>query len=155
MSTVDAAGVVLLVAIVTNGLLAGLFFFCACAVVPGFRRVDARTAVAAFRAINRAIVGGWFLLVFFLAPVSTVTAAVLVPSPVSAAGAVCAVLTFLVTVVGNVPLNTALERADVGAEADLRRAWAAFARPWASLNLTRTLTALAALALCAASAVVH
>jgi uncharacterized membrane protein len=35
-----AVGSVLLVAVISNGLLAGVFFVFACAVCPGFRRID-------------------------------------------------------------------------------------------------------------------
>ncbi len=61
----------LIAAIVTNGLLAGLFFVFTCAIAPGFRHLDDATYVRAFRAINRAILNGWFLLVFFTAPLAT------------------------------------------------------------------------------------
>lgn len=140
-------------AIVTNGLLAGLFFVCACAVVPGFRRVGDRTYVEAFRAINGAILNGWFLLVFFGAPVSAVVAAVLHPSGPLWGGAGFAVLTFFVTVVANVPLNRALESASIETDAGRRAARRAFEARWAWWNLVRTLTATAALAMLAVGAV--
>ena len=146
------SAVVLVVAVVTGGLLAGVFFVCACAVVPGFRRLDDRTFVAAFRAINRAILNAWFLPVFFAAPVAAVLAAVVTGRPLAAAGAVCAVLTFAVTVGANVPLNTALERAEVATDAGCRTARERFERPWGRWNLVRTVTAVTALALAALAA---
>ena len=74
MSLLDA---LLIAAIVANGLLAGLFFVFTCAIAPGFRHLDDATYVRAFRAINRAILNGWFLLVFFTAPLATLAYALL------------------------------------------------------------------------------
>ena len=65
------------VAMIANGLLAGLFFVFANAICPGFRAVDDSTYVRAFRAINSTILNGWFLSVFFVAPLSAVAAAAL------------------------------------------------------------------------------
>ena len=69
--------VTLSVAVVANGLLAGLYFAFACAVSPALGRLDSRSYVEAFRSINVVIVNGWFLSVFFLAPATAVAAAVL------------------------------------------------------------------------------
>ena len=135
----------LAVALVANGILAGLFFAFACAVVPGFRRVDDRTYLSSFRAINRAIVNGWFLLVFLGAPVSAVVAAALGGwSPWLIAGAGLAVVTFFITVVGNVPLNRALDAADTTTAAAARLAREGFEDVWARWNLLRTVTGIAA-----------
>ena len=68
---------VLAIATVVHGLLAGVFFVFACAVAPGLRRVDDRTFVCAFRAINRTILNGWFLSVFMAAPVAAIACAAL------------------------------------------------------------------------------
>mgnify|MGYP001609516366 CR=1 FL=1 len=136
----------LAVALVANGILAGLFFAFACAVVPGFRRVDDRTFVLAFRAINRAILNGWFLLVFFAAPVSAVAAAVLGGwSWELIAAAALAVLTFPVTVAANVPRNNALDAADATTAAGMRAERERFEGPWARWNLVRTVAAVGAL----------
>ena len=62
----------LLIAIVLNGLLAGLFFAFSIAIIPGLRRVDDSTYVRSFRAINAGILNPVFLLIFCLAPLSAV-----------------------------------------------------------------------------------
>lgn len=69
----------LLIAIVLNGLMAGLFFAFSIAIIPGFRRVDDGTYIRSFRAINTAILNPVFLLVFSLAPLSAVATAVVRP----------------------------------------------------------------------------
>ena len=67
----------LVAATVGNGLLAGVFFAFSSGVVPGLRRVDDLSYVTVFRAINRSIVNGLFILVFLGAPIATVAATAL------------------------------------------------------------------------------
>lgn len=142
----------LVVAIVANGLLAGLFFVFACAITPGFGRVDDATYVQAFHAINRAILNGWFLLVFFTAPLAALAYALLdtrsaaiVPTSWVWAGAVCATLTFIITAARNVPLNTQLDRAATRTPVEYRVARERFEAPWNRWNLARAITSLGAL----------
>lgn len=140
----------LIAAIVTNGLLAGVFFVFGSAVAPGFRGVDDATYVQAYRAINRAILNGWFLSVFFTAPLAALTYALLgaIEEPVilAWAGAMCAILTFVITAAGNVPLNTRLDQATVGTESTYRAARERFETRWNRWNLARTITSIGALA---------
>ncbi|GEP49324.1 DUF1772 domain-containing protein [Microbacterium saccharophilum] len=145
-------GPLLVVAIIANGLLAGLFFVFSVAIGPGLRRVDDGTYVRAFRAINTAILNGKFLTVFFVAPIAAVACAVLHLSrggsaslPSVVAGAVCSALTFGVTAAGNVPLNQELDRAPIDTEHQRRTARGRFETRWNRRNLTRTLTSTGAL----------
>lgn len=142
----------LITAIATNGLLAGLFFVFVCAIAPGFARVDDATYVQAFQAINRAIVNGWFLLVFFTAPITTLAYAVLdtmsaesMPTLLTCAAAVCAAMTFIITASKSVPLNTQLERAVTRTHIEDRVAREQFETGWNRWNLARTLTSVGAL----------
>ncbi|EGD55011.1 DUF1772 domain-containing protein [Gordonia neofelifaecis] len=145
------------VAVVMNGLLAGVYFAFACAVTPALGRLDDRSFVEAFRSINTVIQNGWFLTVLFLAPIVTVVAAVLGgvqrhPSFwLLLAAAVCAVLTFVVTVVANVPLNDALDTARTATAGQYETARSAFEHAWRNWNVVRTVTGVAALALLAAA----
>ncbi|MEU5977163.1 DUF1772 domain-containing protein [Streptomyces sp. NPDC047315] len=138
---------VLTAAIVFNGLLAGAFFAFACSVVPGLRRVDDATYVTAFRAVNRAILNGWFLTVFAGAPVLAVVAAVLRPDGAATGwlvvGATCAIATFVITAAINVPLNQRLDAAAVDSPTALAEARRAFEPRWNNAHLVRTLTSVA------------
>ncbi|KIP51651.1 anthrone oxygenase family protein [Leucobacter komagatae] len=145
---------VLIVALVANGLLAGLFFVFTAAISPGFHRVDDGTYIRAFRAINSAILNGRFLAVFFAAPIAALASVVLhvlrgssAATLAVAAGTVCSVLTFGITAAGNVPLNSALARAEVRSDAQRRAARQRFERPWNSRNLARTVSSTGALIL--------
>ncbi|MFI1827163.1 DUF1772 domain-containing protein [Streptomyces sp. NPDC020412] len=138
---------VLTAAIVCNGLLAGTFFAFACSVVPGLRHVDDATYVTAFRAINRAILNGWFLSVFMGAPVLAVVAAVLRPDGTAfvwlVVGAACAIATFAITAAVNVPLNQRLDAAPTDSPTALTEARRAFEPRWNRAHLVRTLTSVA------------
>lgn len=148
----------MVVAIITNGLLAGLFFVFTVAIGPGFRNVDDSTYAQAFRSINTAILSGGFLSVFFLAPLTTVTCVVLhlwvgatMTLPVVIAAAVCSMLSFGITAVRNVPLNRELEEAPITTEEDCRRARLRYETRWNHSNLARTATSTGALTLLAAA----
>lgn len=142
----------LLVAIVLNGVLAGLFFSFSIAIIPGLRRSDDDTYVRSFRAINAAILNPMFLLVFCLAPLSAL-GAVVAPLWSGGAeslgwlviGAVCSVLTFIITAGVNVPLNNALDKAEIDTEAQRRAVRQRFESRWNRWNHVRTLTSIGAL----------
>lgn len=144
--------ITLFLAIVLNGLLAGLFFAFSIAIIPALRRVDDSTYVRSFRAINAAILNPGFLLVFCLAPLSAVAVVVLRLLPGGAGlslwlmvGAVFSVLTFLFTAGINVPLNNGLDRAVIDTESQRAEARARFESRWNRWNHARTLTSIGAL----------
>ena len=65
----------LVAATVTSGLLAGVYLLYAHTVMPGLRTLDDQAFVAAFQALDRAIVNPWFMALGFLgAPVLTAVA---------------------------------------------------------------------------------
>lgn len=149
-SIADAA---VIVAVVTNGLLAGLFFAFAVAVCPALGRLDAPGYVRAFRAINAAILNPWFLGVFLAAPAAAVVAFALAPGrPWLLAGALGSLATLVITSAANVPLNRRLDAAPTAEEAAWRAARAGFEPAWNRWNLLRTLTSVGALACLAVAA---
>jgi uncharacterized membrane protein len=70
-------GAVLLAATMTMGLMAGVFWLYAHAIMPGLGRTDDRTFVGAFQAVDRAIINPWFMPAFFGALLFSAVAAVL------------------------------------------------------------------------------
>ncbi|MFD0556855.1 putative membrane protein [Stackebrandtia endophytica] len=144
---------VLVAATVATGLSAGIFAAFSCAVMPGLRRCDDDTFVAAMRHINDAILNGWFYLAFVGSPV--LTAAALVLGLVDSASAtvwigaalVLYLVNFGITIGINVPLNERLNAATGEATA----AREAFEGPWNRWHLTRTIfSILAVVCLCVA-----
>jgi len=70
--------IVLILATLTSGLVAGVYAFYAHTVMPGLGRAGDRTFVAGFQALDRAIVNPWFMVSAFLgAPVLAAVAALL------------------------------------------------------------------------------
>jgi len=125
----------------TTGLVAGLLYGFACAVMPGLRRVDDAAFVAVMRSINRRILNGWFLVCFLGAPVLTVATGFVggFGRPIVAALALSGV-SYLITAAGNVPLNTALDAAgDPAGIADTGAARVRFERRWVRWNVARSL----------------
>jgi uncharacterized membrane protein len=127
---------VLLAGRTLSGLLAGLYFAYAVSVMPALRSMDDATFTTVMNRINVVIVNPVFLTVFLGAPALAVALLAWDRSPWAIAGAALAVVTLLVTVVFNIPLNNALA---AGGERD------AFETPWVLWNVVRTLTGAAGL----------
>jgi uncharacterized membrane protein len=136
----------LLLATMTTGLVAGVYLFYAHTVMPGLGRSGDRTFVAGFQALDRAIINPWFLVTSFLgAPVLTVVAALFyLQEP--ARGVLSWVLVALVldlTTVGitvgvNVPANDRLKAAGNAEQIDVTAVRSEFdERRWARWNLVR------------------
>lgn len=129
--------VALLAATMTAGLMAGVFGIYALAIMPGLRATDDRTFVAAFQAIDRAIVNPLFMLWFFGPPLFAGAAAALLGGERSVLPWIAAALALYLAVVVitfavHLPLNDAIKAAS-GPEA---RAPFHEAR-WAAWNVFR------------------
>ena len=143
----------LVAATVTSGLLAGVYLLYAHTVMPGLGRLDDQAFVAAFQALDRAIVNPWFMGLGFLGT-PVLTALVLARTwgePAAGWVATALVLTvaaMVVTARVHLPRNDALKAAgdpcDLTA-ADLAAARAGFDEArWVRWNLVRVVTSLAA-----------
>lgn len=144
---------VLLAAVVTSGLAAGVFLLYAHTVMPGLRAVDDRTFVTAFAALDRAIINPWFMLGGFLgAPALTLVATVLAWGEDAfgwvAAALALHVFTVVVTMAVNVPRNDELKAAGPPEALDHTAVRARFDEVrWARWNLLRVLTSVGAFVL--------
>jgi uncharacterized membrane protein len=134
------------------GLMAGLFYAFAVAVMPALRGTDDRTFVDVMQRVNRAILNRWFLSVFVGVLLPVVAAAALhLPAgdwPVLAwvlAGLLLYLVMFLITGGVNVPLNNRLDAAgDPAALTDPAAVRRAFEGRWVRWNLVRALSSTAA-----------
>ena len=152
--TIEAAqAVVLIVATIAMGLMAGVFGLYSNTIMRGLGATDDRTFVGAFQAIDRAILNPLFMLAFLGALVATGVTAVLYVAddggPVLAWVVVAFVLylaVFVITIAINVPLNDALKAAgDPDQIADLAAARRDFNESrWLAWNHVRTLATLVA-----------
>jgi uncharacterized membrane protein len=152
----------LIAATITVGVMAGVFQLYAYAIMPGLRRTDDRTFVAAFQAIDTAIINPLFLANFLGALVFTGLAAVLHIGegersvlPWTAAALVLYLAIFVITLAINVPLNDGIKAAgDPDNIADLAATRTRFNEAkWVRWNLGRAVISTAALA-CVAWALV-
>ena len=132
-------------AVVTNGLMAGLFAAYSYAVMPGLGRTDDRTFVAAMQQTNAAILNGWFGVCFGGAVLLAAVAAVLHRGRPGLgwimAGLVLYVAVLGVTFAVNVPLNDALAAAG---DVDPAGARARFEGLWVRWNVVRAVLSTAA-----------
>lgn len=120
--------VVLIAATITMGLMAGVFGIYGNAIMPGLRRTDDRTFVAAFQSIDRAIINPVFMVIFFGALALPALAALLHLTgdqrpmlPWIGAALVLYLFVFVITIGVNVPRNNEIKAAgDVDRMTDLR-----------------------------------
>ena len=148
-----AAGGVLGAATVAMGLIAGVFYIFACAVMPAVARSDDRVYVEVVQNVNDVIQNPVFMLSFLGALLLTAVSAWQARGKPYRrwvwAGLIAYALAFLVTVAFNIPLNDALDRATDSAAAreDFEDAWVAW-------NVVRALLSTVALG-CLARALVR
>ena len=110
--------VVLIAATMAMGLMAGVFGIYSNAIMPGLRRTDDRTFVAAFQSIDRAIINPAFMATFLGALALTALAALLHLTsngrpllPWIAAALVLYLVVFVITIRVNVPRNNEIKAA--------------------------------------------
>lgn len=136
----------LLIATVTTGLVAGIFFGFSVAVMPALARVDDVTFVRVMQQINSVIQNGLFGLAFLGALVAGGAAAWWHLDQPHVRGWVVAgfagyVVTLVITFTVNIPLNNRLDRAgSPDGLADPRAVRQGFERPWVRWHHLRTLT---------------
>jgi uncharacterized membrane protein len=145
-------GVSLVAATLTMGLMAGVFSLYSHAIMPGLRRTDDRTFVGAFQAIDTAIINVWFLPAFFGALALTALAAALHLGegsvlPWVLAAFVLYLISFVITIRVNVPLNNAIKAAGKPDEiSDLAGVRRRFDEDrWSRMNLVRAIATTVAL----------
>jgi uncharacterized membrane protein len=127
------------------GLVTGAFALYAHTIMPGLKQTDDRTFVAAFQAMDRAIINPWFMLTAFIGALLLTIAAALTnlgrdPFPWVAVALGLYVIAFVITLAVNVPLNDALKAAgDPDRIGDLAAVRERFHEArWAAWNIVRT-----------------
>ncbi|MBC9911590.1 DUF1772 domain-containing protein [Chitinophaga varians] len=146
----NAKQIVLILAVVTTGLLTGIFFGFEVAINPAFARLEDVQYLLAMQAINDVIVNPVFLFVFLGAAIFLPVAAFQQhgrkKSLLWIAAALYIVGVLGITSVCNVPLNDTLAKVQVaGASADqLKLARESFAEPWNRWHTIRTIAGIVA-----------
>lgn len=130
------------------GLMSGLFYAYACSVMPALKRLDDYQFIAAMQSINRAIQNPVFFISFFGVLLFLPTATYLnYTRPGSAAfgyliaaSIIYFIGSFLVTAIGNIPLNESLDKFDLttASKESLHTTRDLFESKWVGLNNIRT-----------------
>ncbi|MER7723296.1 DUF1772 domain-containing protein [Streptomyces sp. NPDC096323] len=142
----------LTVAVITTGLYAGFMLTFLVAIMPGLAALPDEGFTAAMRRFNEKVPGPAFL-VLFLGVIAFPAVAAFTEHgedgwPLITVALACAVVSHLVTIAGNIPLNTALAESEGG---DDKAARTAFETRWNALHRFRTALSLAAFVLLAAA----
>ncbi|MQM27011.1 anthrone oxygenase family protein [Glycomyces albidus] len=146
--------IALIAALLSAGLMAGLFTGYSYSVMPGLKILDDRSWIAALQHINRVILNGRFLSAFLGSVVFALIALILglflddrSALPWTAAGLAGTLVMFIGTMAKNVPLNEKLEAAgDPAAIPDPAALRAETEQTWIRWNHVRGIAALLALA---------
>jgi uncharacterized membrane protein len=147
--------VALILATVTTGMMAGVYAIYTNAFMPGLAKTDDKTFVAAFQAVDRAIINPIFLGLGFLGSlVFTLLAGLFSLGEGAlvwiAIAFVLNLITAIITIAVNVPLNDALKAAGDPNTIDVAAARAAFNESrWRSYNAIRVVLDSVAFALLA------
>lgn len=159
-----ARALLTLAAIVSSGLMGGLFFAWTVSVIPGTARTADTVYVSTMQHINRAIVNPGFVVPFIGVPVVLAAAGYLqwrVGEVGKARLLIGAAVLYLVGVLGvtgggNVPLNNTLESFSLdGATAEaVARHRQDYEGPWNRWHYLRTVASVAAFAMATAAALV-
>ena len=144
--------VVATAAALSSATLGGIFYAFSSFVMRGLDRTEPAEAITAMRGLNaEAPANAPFLVLFVgstLLALGVGIAAILRLSTPGAgyvlAGAVLAVVPFVVTVLFNVPLNNRLDAVDPSglSTAEALREWRGYLEPWMAWNLVRTVAPL-------------
>jgi uncharacterized membrane protein len=139
--------IILALSVLLTGLTAGLCFTWSNAVTPGIARLDTYSFLKAFQSMNRVIINGKFIIVFFGPVFLLILNAYLHKTDglsfwlFSMASILFFVGVGLVTVFGNVPLNNLLEQTNLDsiAKTELQELRIKFEQPWNYWHTIRTL----------------
>lgn len=150
----DGPGLTLGAALLTNGLMAGLFYAYTCSVIIGLGRTDDRTFIDAMQQINDAIQNPVFFVAFFGALVFPAIAVWQQRrrgrrdvTRWTLAATVLYAIALVVTFAANIPLNDDLAAAgDPARIADVAAVRDHFEDPWVAWNIVRGVASTAALA---------
>jgi len=140
--------ILLTLAALGSGLMAGFFFAFSILVMPSFARLPAPQAIAAMNTINVVVLNPWFFTGFFGTALTSIAIALLFfTSTLALAGALVYLFgTIGVTMAFNVPLNNALAKVPPDT-VEGAAFWIRYHRVWTGWNHVRTIAPLTASAL--------
>ena len=137
MLSANTTAFALIALVLWAGLLAGFFFAWTNPAMMGFADTSPAAYVEAMQHINRAVQNPVFFVLFFGSiPVALIAVAMTRADPVVTIAALLCLAGFLITVMGNVPMNEAMDGwrlTDLPPDPEIE----AFRARWQMLNTTR------------------
>jgi uncharacterized membrane protein len=155
MISSTSISVILWVAALGSGLMAGIYFAFSVFIMSAFNQLETSNAIHAMNSINTVILRSWFMPLFFATSVLSLMAIFLAywqwqdPSSrlLLSAGVVYLLGMFVCTMVFSVPLNIFLAQVNAhGVEA--QQLWASYSTSWTNWNHMRTVSSLSTCAIC-------
>lgn len=138
----------LLLAVFTSGLVTGVYLLYQHTIMPGLGKQDDRTFVAAFQALDRAIINPLFMFTFFGPFVFSLIAVITRFDWLVLIATVLNLAVVVITLRVNVPLNDGLKAAGDPASIDVKSARTTFNEAkWVRWNLVRSIASTVAFAL--------
>lgn len=139
---------------ISVGIMAGVYFTFSTFVMKSLDDIAAPAGMLAMQSINRVILKSIFLPIFFVSSLASAALILLMLYEPTSPGARWALMgsglyfvgMFIVTVVGNVPLNNRLEATDASG-ADGAEMWALYLTRWTRWNHIRTIACTVSLVL--------
>lgn len=164
MKKTTMTDIILVITATLTALIAGLFYSYSCSVNPGLANLGDAEYMGAMQSINRAILNPLFFLSFMgtlvFLPMSTFMNFTAWDSPkflfLLGATLVYGIGTFGVTILGNVPLNEALDAFNLknATATEITMARKNFELPWNNLHRIRTIASVISLILVVSGLVV-
>lgn len=142
---------IIIMALIGSALVAGIFFAFSSFIMKALARLPSREGMAAMQSINIVVINPAFMAVFMGTTVLSLVLVILAlwqwemhAAPYFLIGGLLYVIgTFLVTGMGNVPLNNQLAALDVN-DPRADAVWQHYLDKWTRLNTIRTVCAAAA-----------
>lgn len=141
-----------LAAIISTGLVAGLFYGYDCSIINSFRSLGDEVYLRSFQSINRGIQNGYFFASFMGTLLLLPIAAWYSRQPQNgatfylfiAATLLYFIGVFGITIFGNVPLNDALDKFDIttASQKDMADMRGIFEKSWNSYHTLRTIASI-------------
>ncbi|NLR98830.1 DUF1772 domain-containing protein [Rhizobium sp. P38BS-XIX] len=152
--TFPITNIALVIAAISSGLLAGVYFAFSTFIMQAFARLPVDQGIAAMQSINTTIVRSPFIALFILTALLSIFIAVMAilywrggTSMFMLIGAALYIVASLLsTMIFNVPMNNALDKVD-GHSAESAQLWSSYLVDWTRWNHVRTVASL--LAACA------
>lgn len=147
--------VLLWIAAISSGLMAGVYFAFSGFIMQAFREIDPSHSLAAMKAINVSILRSLFMPVFFVSSIVSLLLIIFAivywgeagTQLILVTGVVYFVGMFICTLMFNVPLNNTLLKIERSSD-NASIIWSRYLRVWTRWNHLRSLSSLTAFILC-------